>query len=369
LTLGGSGVRFATMPPVPPAPAPVSPDPLGEALAILAHGGRLTEDQVADAVGLLVRGDASPERSAAFLMGLRVQGELGAEVAGAARALRAAMRRVAVPDGVVLVDTAGTGGGTVSTFNVSTAAALVAAGAGARVAKHGNRSYTSRCGSADVLEALGIDLASQADHAWQVLEEVGMVFLFAPAFHPAMRHVAPVRRSLAVPTVMNLIGPLANPAGVSSQVVGVADLARAPVVADALRRLGSRHALVVHADVGMDEIAPSGVTHVWEVREGRVGTWTLDPADFGLACTDLAALRGGDPAANAARVERLLRAPDDDPAGRAAVVLNAGAALYVAGVAPRVREGVEHAARALHDGSGLRVLQELRRVSGVSSGG
>jgi len=352
-----------------PTPSPVPRDPLGEALAILAHGERLTEDQVADAVGVLVRDEAAPECAAAFLMGLRVQGELGAEVAGAARALRAAMRRVPVSDGTVLVDTAGTGGGIVGTFNVSTAAAVVAAGAGARVAKHGNRSYTSRCGSADVLEALGIDLASQAERAEQVLHEVGMVFLFAPAFHPAMRHIAPVRRSLAVPTVMNLIGPLANPAGVACQVVGVADRSRAPVVADALRRLGSHHALVVHAEVGMDEIAPAGVTHVWEVRDGRVGTWVLDPGDFGLAHADLAALRGGEPAANAARVERLLRTPGDDPVGRAAVVLNAGAALYVAGVAPRMREGVERADRALRDGSGLRILEDLRRVSGVSSGG
>jgi anthranilate phosphoribosyltransferase len=352
-----------------PPPDPEPRDPLGEALTLLAHGARLTEAQVADVVGVLVRGDAAPERAAAFLMGLRVQGESGVEVAGVARGLRGAMRAVAVPEGMSVVDTAGTGGGTVGTFNVSTAAAFVAAGAGAPVAKHGNRSYTSRCGSADVLEALGIDLAGQANEATRILGAVGMVFLFAPAFHPAMRFVAPVRRALAVPTVMNLVGPLVNPAGATRQVVGVADASRAPVVADALRRLGSHHALVVHAEVGMDEIAPHGVTRVWEVRDARIGAWVLDPADFGLAAADLEALRGGEPPENADRIERLLRMPAQDPVGRAAVLLNAGAALYAAGMSPRLREGVERAAKALEDGSGLRVLEALRRVSPISSAG
>jgi anthranilate phosphoribosyltransferase len=344
-------------------------DPLLGALAALAHGERLGEQRVADAVSLLVRGDAPPEQAAAFLMGLRVQGEEGAEIAGAARALRAAMRPVAAPDDVPLVDTAGTGGGRIGTFNVSTAAAFVAAGAGVRVAKHGNRSYTSRCGSADVLEALGVDLAHQAEHAARVLRDVGMVFLFAPAFHPAMRFVAPVRRSIAVPTVMNLVGPLVNPAGVRRQVVGVADLGRAPAMADALRRLGTTHALVVHAEVGMDEISPQGATRVWEVRGDDVRAWTIEAAEFDVGGDDLAALAGGAPTENAARIDALLRAPGADPVGRSATVLNAGAALYVAGVAGTLREGVQRASRALADGSGWRVLDALRRNSPISTGG
>jgi anthranilate phosphoribosyltransferase len=352
-----------------PSPTPAARDPLLGALTALAHGERLGEERVADAVAILVRGDAPPEQAAAFLMGLRVQGEEGAEIAGAARALRAAMRPVSVADAPPVVDTAGTGGGRVGTFNVSTAAAFVAAGAGVRVAKHGNRSYTSRCGSADVLEALGIDLARQADHAGRVLQDVGMVFLFAPAFHPAMRFVAPVRRSIAVPTVMNLVGPLVNPAGVRRQVVGVADLSRAPVIADALRRLGTTHALVVHADVGMDEISPQGTTRVWEVRGNDVRPWTMDAADFGVRCDDLSALAGGEPAANAARIEALLRSPAGDPAGRDATVLNAAAALYVAGAAGTFGTGMAQASAALADGRAWRVLEALRRSAPVSSGG
>jgi anthranilate phosphoribosyltransferase len=237
------------------------------------------------------------------------------------------------------------------------------------VAKHGNRSYTSRCGSADVLEALGIDLAHQANQPARVLREVGMVFLYAPAFHPAMRFVAPVRRSIAVPTVMNLVGPLVNPAGVRRQVVGVADLSRAPVIADALRRLGTTHALVVHAEAGLDEIAPQGATRVWEVRGDDIRSWTIDASDYGVRCDDLSSLAGGEPADNAARVAALLRSPGADPAGRGAVVLNAGAALYVAGVAATLTEGVERASGALDDGSGWRVLEALRRSAPVSTAG
>jgi anthranilate phosphoribosyltransferase len=345
------------------------PDPLGAALSVLAHGGRLTEEQVDAALRVLMQGDASPARGAALLMGMRVRGESGVEIAGAARALRAVMRTVTLPPGRTPIDTAGTGGGKVGTFNVSTAAAFVAAGAGAHVAKHGNRSYTSRCGSADVLEALGIDLTAQADAAARILADVGMVFLYAPAFHPAMRFVAPVRRELAVPTVMNLVGPLVNPAGASRQVVGVADGGRGPAVADALARLGSAHALVVHGEAGLDEISPAGRTMVWEVRGGVVTDWILDPTSLGIRPVDLAALRGGSPPENAERIRRLFRSPEADPAGYAATVLNAGAALYVAGIAASVGEGVERASTALRDGSAMRVLEALRDAPSASSGG
>jgi anthranilate phosphoribosyltransferase len=332
-----------------------------EALRTLAGGDRLIEAQVAAAFTVLMQGEASPERAAALLMGMRVQGERGPEVAGAARALRAVMRRVQLPTTMRAVDTAGTGGGLVGTFNVSTAAALVAAGAGVPVAKHGNRSYTSKCGSADVFEALGVDLAAQAEHAERLIPEVGMAFLFAPAFHPAMRFVAPVRRELAVPTVMNLVGPLANPAGVERQVVGVADRQRAPVIADALRRLGAKHALVVHAEAGMDEISPLGRTLVWEVREGKVTEWGLDPRDFDATWDDLDALAGSDPKDNAQRIERLLEHPENDPAGRAAVVLNAGAAVYVGGLAGSFAEGVRLAGNAMRAGKGAEVLAAMRQ--------
>lgn len=245
------------------------------------------------------------------------------------------------------------------TFNVSTAAAIVATSAGAVVAKHGNRSYTSRCGSADVLEALGIPVQLDPDRAARLLREVGMVFLYAPAFHPAMRHLAPVRAALGVATIMNLAGPLANPAGVRRQVVGVADADRGPLVAEALSLLETEHALVVHADVGMDEIAPVGVTQVWEVRPDGVRPWQIDPGTFGLVVDDLEGLAGGDPADNAARLRRLFDSPAADQVGASAVTLNAGAALYVAGVAGTLAEGVERARTALSSGAAAERLNQL----------
>jgi len=351
-----------------PEPSPRElDDPLTRALAVLARGGRLGEGLVADAFGLLMSGEALPTRAAALLMGLRVQGESGAELAGAARAMRAVMRRVELPASLTVVDTAGTGGGTIPTFNVSTAAAFVVAAAGVPIAKHGNRSYTSRCGSADVLEALGIDLARAGEHVAHLLTSVGVAFLFAPAFHPAMRHVAPVRRELAIATIMNLVGPLANPAQVRRQLVGVGDAERGPVVADALRRLDAEHALVVHGIVGMDEVAPHGETLVWEVRHDDVRTWTLDPASYHLDQPDLGALRGGEPAENAARITRLLDRPADDPEGRAATILNAGLAVYAGGTVATPKEGIGRAAEALDDGRAAGVLAAFRQAVGIST--
>ncbi|UCD23944.1 MAG: anthranilate phosphoribosyltransferase, partial [Gemmatimonadota bacterium] len=294
-------------------------------------------------------------------------GEVAEEVAGAVLALRDAMVAVRVGDLPHLIDTCGTGGGTVSTFNISTVAALVAAGAGAAVAKHGNRSYTSKCGSADVLESLGVGITVDADRGAELLRGVGMAFLFAPAFHPAMRFVAPVRREIAIPTIMNLIGPLANPAGVRRQVVGVADPDRGPLLADVLCRLGAEHALVVHGLVGMDEIAPIGNTEVWEVRGGKTSSWTLDPADHGLEIGEVATLAGGEPAQNAARVETLLSQPERDPEGTAAVVLNAGAALYVSGLAADLADAFEMAGAALREGKALGVLEALQRETAAST--
>ena len=337
------------------------------ALKRLATGNRLGQELAAEAFGQLMRGEATPAQTGGLLTGLRVRGEVAEDVAGAVLALRDAMVSVQVVDQAHLIDTCGTGGGTVSTFNISTAAALVAAGAGAVVAKHGNRSYTSKCGSADVLEALGVEITVDADQGANLLTRVGMAFLFAPAFHPAMRFVAPIRREIGIPTIMNLIGPLANPAMVRKQVVGVADPDRGQLLADVLCRLGAEHALVVHGSVGMDEIAPIGTTEVWEVRVGKVDSWTLDPAAYGLAVEDVAALAGGMPDENAERVEKLLAQPDEDPEGRAAVILNAGAALYVSGLVADVAEGFATADSTLRDGSALGVLDKLRRETAAST--
>jgi anthranilate phosphoribosyltransferase len=343
-----------------------SSGPLERAIHALASGESLTESHAALVFGVVMRGEATPALLGGLLMALRVKGETADEVAGAARALRDAMVRVEI-DAPFLVDTAGTGGGAVTTFNISTGAALIAAGAGATVAKHGNRSYTSRCGSADVLEALGVSVGLDAAGAARVLREARVAFLFAPNFHPAMRHIAPVRKELGVTTVMNLLGPLANPAGVRRQVIGVADGARGPLVAQALARLGAEHALVVHGQVGMDEISPVGDTSAWEVRDGRVTAWTIDPRRVGLDIPDAGALRGDEPRANAARLERLL-VDGSDTAGRAAVLLNAAAAIYVAGLADSFEAGVAAARRALETGAARDALERLRRAS-PSSGG
>lgn len=337
------------------------PNPLSAALQRLAAQQVLSDEETAHAFGVLMTGEATPAQAAGFLLGLRARGETAAEVAGAARAIRAVM--VPVPHALrdALVDTCGTGGGRVTTLNLSTAAAFVVAAAGVPVAKHGNRSHTSRSGSTDVLEALGMPPGQDPARAAASIDRTGLAFLFAPAHHPAMRHLAPVRRELAVPTVMNLVGPLANPAGVRRQVVGVAEPRHGPVVAEALRALGAIHALVVHAEVGMDEVGPSGETLVWEVREEGVRHWRLDPADFGLDA-GLEGLEGGEPAENAKRIERLF-AGEGSPALRAAVVLNAAAALYVAADGGDWEVAVGRAAEALAGGNALAKLEELRRVS------
>jgi anthranilate phosphoribosyltransferase len=341
----------------------IQASPLQQALQTLARGESLSAEAAAGAFDVLMRGEATPAQAAALLMGLRAKGETADEVAGAAMALRRAMLRVEAERAERLVDTCGTGGGRVGTLNLSTAAAFVVAGAGVPVAKHGNRSYTSRSGSADVLEALGVSIELDAASAAAVLREAGLVFLYAPSFHPAMRHVGPVRRELGVPTIMNLLGPLVNPAGVRRQVVGVADGGRAPLVAAALARLGAAHALVLHAAVGMDEVSPSGRTLVWEVCAGGVAQWEIEPARYGLACDDLDGLAGGEPAENARRIERLLEDASDMPAVRCAVLLNAAAGLYVSGGGWTFEEAVGRATDALDSGAAAAALERLRRTA------
>jgi anthranilate phosphoribosyltransferase len=240
----------------------------------------------------------------------------------------------------------------------------VAAGAGASIAKHGNRSYTSRSGSADVLEALGVSIELEPEHAARVLAEARVVFLYAPSYHPAMRHVATVRRALAVPTLLNLVGPLVNPAGVGRQVVGVADPARAPAVAGALARLGAVHALVVHADVGMDEISPVGASSVWEIQGGTVRQWRFDPVTVSMSVPSLSGLEGGEPHENASRLLGLLEHPASAaPALRSAVLLNAAAAIYVGGLAATIDAAVAVAADSLESGRARERLEALRRAS------
>ncbi len=265
-----------------------------------------------------------------------------------------------------MVDTCGTGGGTFTTFNISTAAALLAAGAGVRIAKHGNRSFTSRSGSADVLEAMGVPLDATAEVMSDVLRRAGIVFMFAPTLHPAMRHVGPVRRELGIPTVMNIVGPLANPAGAGRQVVGVADRNRMPLLAGALSSLGSVHALVVHGEPGMDEVSPVGVTYVAEVRDGQVKEWVIDPSQLGFTDVNADDLGGGDPATNARIIEAVLSG-DGSPGARAAVLLNAAAAIYVNGGVRSLSDALSKAREALDSGAGKRALDRLRSAYQASA--
>ena len=333
--------------------------PLQGALRQLAAGDPIAPDLLTAAFDSVMRGEATSAQTAALLMGLRVRGESPEEVAAVARALRAAMVPLEAEAPNDLVDTCGTGGGGVTTFNISTAAALLAAGAGIRVAKHGNRSFTSKCGSADVLEALGVNIDVPVATMRRALDEAGIVFMFAPLMHPAMKHVGPVRRELAIPTVMNIVGPLANPASAGRQVVGVADEARMPLIAGALAALGTRRALVVHGAPGMDEVSPMGRTRVIEVEGGTMREWTIDPSAFGFAAATAEELAGGDPRENAEAILELL-AGRGAAGGRAAVLLNAAAAILVAGRAASFGEAVESATAALESGAGLRALERLR---------
>ena len=341
---------------------PISPDfNLIPLLAKVVGGADLSAGEAAAAFGHVVSGDASPISTGALLAALQTKGLAPSEVAGGVEALRGAMIPVEATDPGTLVDTCGTGGGGVSTFNISTAAALVVAAGGVRVAKHGNRSFTSKCGSADVLEALGVAVQLTPAGMAGVLAEAGIVFMFAPLLHPAMRHVVPVRRELGITTIMNLLGPLTNPAGARRQVVGVADPAFLELVVRALAELGHERALVVHGEPGLDEISPCGPTHVAELKDGAVSTWRVTPGELGLEEVRPEELAGGEPEENAAVVRAVL-AGEQGPA-RTAVLINAAAAYYVAGRAESLAEGVGAAAQAIDSGMAAAVLDQLVRAS------
>ena len=326
------------------------------AIAELTAHRDLPEDAVEAVVRAIMDGETSPAQIAGFLIALRMKGERVEEIVGAARA----MRRHATPVTIArtVVDTCGTGGDMRHTFNISTAAALIAAGAGLSVAKHGNRAMSGSVGGADVLEALGVRIDFHAEHAGPCIEATGIAFLFAQAFHPAMRHVAPVRRELGVRTLFNLLGPLTNPAGAQRQLLGVFARHWVEPLAQALGRLGSQAALVVHGEDGLDELSLTGPSWVAELRDGAVRTYAFTPAEVGLTTCRLEDLAGGDAAANAAIIRAIL-AGRATPAQRDIALLNAGAALYVGGLAPSIAGGVEAARRAVDSGDARRRLDAL----------
>ena len=320
----------------------------------------LTTTEAADAMASIMRGEAAPAQIAGLLVGLGMKGERPAELVGFARTMRANAVPILAQPGAVF-DTCGTGGDRSGTFNISTASAIVLAACGMRVAKHGNRSVSSQCGSADVLEALGVNIQAPADTAAACLHEAGIAFLFAPTFHPAMKHAAQARKDLGVRTAFNLLGPLTNPAGPSRQIVGVPRPELTELLARALSLLGSERAWVVHGADGLDELSTTGYTKVSECRGASVQTFYVHPADFGLAKATAESLKGGDASTNA----NIIRAVLGGEAGRArdVVLLNAGAALFVAGHAATVKDGIARAAAAIDDGSARTVLATLIAVS------
>jgi anthranilate phosphoribosyltransferase len=327
---------------------------LAAAIARACARQDLSADEMAAAVGRIMDGEATGAQIGALLVALRMKGETVDEVVGAATAMRARAQKLRVPAGVV-VDTCGTGGDGRGTINVSTIAALVVAAAGVRVAKHGNRAQSSRSGSADVLEALGVDVDAPVAVVERCLEEIGIGFLFAPAFHGATRHAAAARKEIGVRTIFNLLGPLTNPAGARHQLIGVYDAALVEPMAHALGRLGSEHALVVHGD-GLDEFSPNGATEVAELRGGEVKRYQLRPRDFGLGDEDPAGLAGGDAEDNAAAARAILGGATG--AGRSAVVMSAAGALYAAGKSG-LRDGARLAEQTIDDGAAAALLERL----------
>ncbi len=336
---------------------------LQEAIARVTQRKDLSQAETAEVIGRIMEGEATPAQIGGLLIALRMKGETPDELAGAARAMRARATPIQC-EAAVVVDTCGTGGDGAATINVSTIAAFVVAATGVTVAKHGNRALSSRCGSADVLEALGVDVAAPVAVIERCLREVKLGFMFAPAFHAATRHVGGPRKELGTRTLFNLLGPMTNPAGARRQVIGVFDAGFAAAVARALGQLGSQRVLVVHGAGGLDEIAVAGATQVAELRHGEVREYVVTPADFGLAETDPAGLAGG-AAADNAEIAREVLAGGAGRAGapRAAVVMAAAATLLAAEVAPDLATAARRAEAALDSGAARAVLERLVTVS------
>ena len=329
------------------------------AIDAVCRGEHLSADHASVVLAEIMEGRTNAVQTSAFLIALRAKGETVPELVGLARRMRALASHVQT-DRVELVDTAGTGGGP-STFNVSTTAALVAAGGGCAIAKHGNRSSTSRCGSADLLEALGVNIELGPSAIARCIEEVGFGFMFAPRHHAAMAHVIGVRKDLGVRTIFNFLGPLTNPAGADRQLLGVSDRRYQETIAETLVGLGSLRAMVVSAEDGVDELSISAATRVIEVVDGGTREWFVEPADLGLSEAELGRVAGGTPEQNAATSRSVLEGELGPP--RDMVVLNAGAAIYVGGLATDLADGVAKAIEAIDSGAAERVLERLIATS------
>jgi anthranilate phosphoribosyltransferase len=330
----------------------------------VVEGGTLTMEQAAAAMDSIMTGNVTPAQIGALVTALRMRGETIEEIAGFARTMRTHALRVQVTDGVgPLVDTCGTGGDSAGTFNISTTAAFAIAAAGVRVAKHGNRAVTSKCGSADLLEALGVAIELAPEQVARCVEEVGIGFMYAPAFHPAMRFVGPTRREIGIRTVFNILGPLTNPAGAKHQLIGVGHPEIAAKLAKVLELLGSEHAVLVHAPEGLDELGLAGASTVteYDARHGELRTFSVTPEEFGLSRAGIADLAGGDAGRNV-EITRAILSGQPGPR-RAVTLLNAGAGLYAANRAESFAEGISLAAEAIDSGRALAKVEELAAFS------
>jgi len=323
----------------------------------VVEGKDLTEKEAYKVMGTIMEGKVSPVQIASFLTGLRIKGETVKEITGFARSMRDKAIRIQAKNGECIVDTCGTGGDGSRTFNISTAVAFVAAGGGLSVAKHGNRSISSHCGSADVLEALGVNINLSPRRVQDCLQEVGLAFLFAPLFHPAMKHALGPRKEIGIRTVFNLLGPLTNPAGANAQVVGLYRGDLTHQIAEVLRGLGSRSAFVVHGEDGSDEISITGRTIVSELKKGSIEDYSLSPEEVGLKRASLKAIRGGAPDTNANILLRVFRR--ESGPHRDAVLLNASAVFVAAGKVSSLRDGIEMAKEPIDSGQAMRKLKEL----------
>lgn len=339
---------------------------LKTAIAQLVDRQSLSHDQIVSVFESIFAGEATPAQIAGFLVALRMKGETPEEIAGAAHVMRSRSTPVRVPQGRPVIDTCGTGGDGAQTFNISTAVAFVAAAAGATVAKHGNRSVSSRSGSADVLEAAGVSLNVDVAVIERCIDEVGIGFLFAPSLHPAMKHAAGPRKELALRSIFNLLGPLSNPARARRQLIGVYDAALVPVVARTLSLLGHERAVVVHGDGGLDEISPCGSTRVAVVDGAELREQQLTPEELGVQRFRIDEIRGGDPAENAAILRRVLGGEPGPYAD--AVALNAAAAIWVAGLCDTFAAGAERAREVLRAGAALRKLDALVDLTRSAAG-
>jgi anthranilate phosphoribosyltransferase len=332
-------------------------------LEIILNGGDLTFDQAKELQDIVFDGEVTEVQVAAFLAAMRMKRATSSEIAGLAQSLRE--HALHVETGIDnLIDTCGTGGASVKTFNVSTSSALVAAGAGAYVAKHGNRGITSKCGSADVLEELGVNIDPGPEGVAECIRQAHIGFMFTPKFHPAMKFVQPIRKSLDFRTAFNILGPLANPAGVTAQVMGVAEEALLDRICETLEMLGAKRAMVVHGQ-GMDEISTLGTTHIRQLIDGKITTVKFDPADFGISEPSIDELRTGDAITNAGIIRDIL-AGKDKGSRKDIVVLNAAAAIIVAGIADDFAKAIELAKNSIGDGKALHCLEKLIEVSNRS---